>query len=155
MKVILSSRPRVRGRAGFERASSLVESLASRVAPADSLVEVNLVGERRMAELNRAYRRRRGASEILTFPYTAGPAGTVAGEDSVGEIFLCWARLEAGARRRHVEPVYYLLRLIAHGLCHLKGHSHDDEESESRMEEVERKLLRGLIPDEAIASLFE
>jgi probable rRNA maturation factor len=125
------------------------------VAPADSLVEVNLVGERRMAELNRAYRRRKGASEILTFPYTAGPGGKVAGEDAAGEIFLCWARLEAGALRRRVEPAYYMLRLIAHGLCHLKGHRHDDEESESRMEEVERKLLRGLIPKEAIARLFE
>ena len=155
MKVILNSRPRVRGRTGFERASGLVESLASRVAPADSLVEIDLVGERRMAELNRMYRRRRGASEILTFPYTPGPGERVAGEDAVGEIILCWARLEAGARRRRVEPAHYMLRLIVHGLCHLKGHRHDSEESESRMEEVERKLLRGLIPKEAIARLFE
>lgn len=106
-----------------------------------------------MSELNRVYRRRRGASEILTFPYDA--EGGITGEDALGEIFLCWTRLEAGARRRRVKPVHYMLRLIAHGLCHLKGHRHDDERSESRMEEVERKLLRGLIPKDVISRLFE
>jgi len=145
----------VRGRARFEEAAGLVESLASRVAPADSLVEVNLVGERRMAELNRIYRRRRGAAEILTFPYTAGPGEGTADEDALGEIFLCWKRLEVGARRRRVKPAHYMLRLLAHGLCHLKGYRHHDAESESMMEEVERKLLHGLIPKDAIARLFE
>ena len=143
------------GKAGFEEAAGLVESLASRVAPADSLVEVNLVGERRMAELNRIYRRRRGASEILTFPYSAHPGGGTAEEDALGEIFLCWTRLTAGAGRRRVSPTHYMIRLLAHGLCHLKGYRHDDEEGETEMEEVERKLLRGLIPKDVIACLFE
>ena len=62
--------------------------------------------------------------------------------------------MEAGARRRRVKPAFYMLRLLAHGLCHLKGYRHDDDESESRMEEVERELLRGLIPRDAIARLF-
>ena len=155
MKVILSCRPRVRGKAGFEKAAGLVESLASRVAPTDSLVEVNLVGERRMAELGRIYRRRKGASEILTFPYSTYPGGGTADEDALGEIFLCWTRLTAGARRRRVSSIHYMLRLLAHGLCHLKGYRHDDEENERKMEEVERKLLRGLIPKGVIARLFE
>ena len=155
MKVILSCRPRVIGREGFEEATGLVESLASRVAPADSLVEVNLVGEKRMTELNRIYRRRRGASEILTFPYSAGPDGGNTDEDALGEMFLCWSRLAAGAKRRRVSPAHYMLRLVAHGLCHLKGYHHGDGESERKMEEVERKLLRGLIPKDVIARLFE
>jgi rRNA maturation RNase YbeY len=155
VKVILSCRPRVRGKTGFERAAGLVESLASRVAPADSLVEINLVGERRMTELNRVYRRRKGAAEILTFFYSTDTGAGIAGEDVLGEIFLCWARLTAGARRRRVTPVYYMLRLLAHGLCHLKGYRHADEKGERKMEEVERKLLRGLVPEGVIARLFE
>jgi probable rRNA maturation factor len=145
----------VRGKAGFEEAAGLVESVASRVAPKDSLVEVNLVGERRMAELNRIYRHRRGASEILTFPYSEHPGGGTADENALGEMFLCWTRLTAGARRRRVSRTHYMLRLIAHGLCHLKGYRHGDEEGERKMEEVERKLLRGLIPKNVIARLFE
>lgn len=152
MKVILSCRPRVTGRTEFEESADLVRSLASRVPPAHSLVEINLVGERRMAELGRTYRRRRGASEILTFPY-GGEHG--AGEGAVGEIFICWKRLVAGAGRRCVDPRHYMLRLIAHGLCHLEGYRHDSEETEREMEEVERKLLRDLIPGEAIKRLFE
>lgn len=155
MKVTLSCRPRVKGRAEFEGMSDLVESLASRAAPSDSLVEINLVGERRMAELGRIYRRRKGASEILTFPYGTCPDGGDDDEDSVGEIFLCWARLSAGAHGRRVSPEHYMLRLLAHGLCHLKGYRHDDEKSEREMEEVESRLLRGLMPKDVIARLFE
>ena len=108
-----------------------------------------------MAELNRLYRGRRGASEILTFPYSGQPGGEEAGEDALGEIFICWKRLESGAKRRRVSSRDYLLRLIAHGLCHLKGFRHHDEEAERTMEEVEQKLLRGFVSNEALVRLFE
>ncbi len=108
-----------------------------------------------MAELGRIYRRRKGASEILTFPYGTNVGGEKDDEDAVGEIFLCWARLAAGARGRGVSPEQYMLRLLAHGLCHLKGYGHGDEQSERKMEEVESRLLRGLIPKDVIARLFE
>lgn len=107
-----------------------------------------------MAELGRTYRHRRGASEILTFPYS-GDTGGGADEDALGEIFLCWKRLVMGAGRRHVSPEHYMLRLVAHGLCHLKGYSHDSEGAERKMEEVERKLLRDLVPREVVTRLFE
>ena len=108
-----------------------------------------------MAELNRAYRRRKGASEILTFSYDTNTDGEGKEEDAVGEIFLCWSRLVVGARGRGVSPEHYMLRLLAHGLCHLEGYRHDDEKSERRMEEVESRLLRGLMPKGVIARLFE
>ncbi len=108
-----------------------------------------------MSELGRVYRRRKGASEILTFPYGTPLDGENGDEDAVGEIFLCWARLAAGARRRGVSPAHYLLRLLAHGLCHLKGYRHDDEKNERKMEEVESRLLRGLVPKDVIGRLFE
>jgi rRNA maturation RNase YbeY len=145
----------VKGRAEFEGISDLVESLASRVPPSDSLVEINLIGERRMAELGRIYRRRQGVSEILTFSYGTYAGGEEDGEDAVGEIFLCWTRLAAGARRRGVSPEHYMLRLLAHGLCHLKGYRHDDEKGERKMEEVESRMLLGLMPKDVIARLFE
>ncbi len=153
MKAILSCRPRVRGRERFNEASALIDSLVSRVLPEHALVEINLVGERRMAELNRKYRRRRGPSEILSFSYGTHQGGSH--EDTMGEIYLCWPGITRSAERRRVKSEEYMLRLIAHGLCHLKGYCHDDETEERKMEEVEKRLLHGLLKDGVIDRLFE
>lgn len=141
------------GRERFNETSALIDSLVFRVLPKHALVEINLVGERRMAELNRRYRGRRGPSEILSFSYASDPDGGQ--ENTVGEIYLCWPRLARGAERRRVEEEDYMVRLIAHGLCHLKGYRHDDEMEEGKMEEVEKGLLRGLLKNGVIDRLFE
>lgn len=116
------------------------------------LVEVTLVGERRMARMNRRYRGRRGAAEILTFDYGAAAGGCA--DDPRGEILICGKRLVAGARRAGVSRRAYLLRLLAHGLCHLKGHSHRGEAAGARMEAVERRCLEGLLSAREIGRLF-
>jgi probable rRNA maturation factor len=155
VKTILSCRPRVKGRERFREASPLIEQLASRVAPENGLVEINLVGERRISELNRIYRRRAGAPEILTFTYDSEPGRGRPQEDSLGEIFLCWPRLVAGAGRRRIPAKAYMLRLLAHGLCHMKGYRHDSGKGVLTMEGVEKKLLRGILTGDVIARLFE
>ncbi|MBN1884492.1 MAG: rRNA maturation RNase YbeY [Candidatus Krumholzibacteriota bacterium] len=134
----------------FELAQPAIRRLAGPVPPRGAAVELTLVGERRMADLNRTYRNRRGAAEILTFPY--GPDG--GGEDPVGEIFLCWKRIEAGARDRGVEPRHWLLRLVAHGLMHLRGHLHADPAAARRMERAERRVLEGFISPRVLDRLF-
>ena len=143
MKAILSCRPRVRGRERFNETSALIDSLVSRVLPKHALVEINLVGERRMAELNRKY----------SFSYDSHPGG--GNEDTMGEIYLCWPRIARSAERRRVKSEEYMIRLIAHGLCHLKGCRHDDETEERKMEEVEKRLLHGLLKDGVVDRLFE
>jgi rRNA maturation RNase YbeY len=154
MKIVPASRPMVKGRKDFERAVPIMEALASDLSPKNALVEVNLVGERRMAELNREHRGRKGASEILTFCYGRDPGLDREAESPFGEIFLCWQRLSKGALVRKVPCVAYLLRLFVHGLCHLKGYRHDDAGSERRMESVEKKLLRPHLPEEVVTRLF-
>jgi rRNA maturation RNase YbeY len=155
VKIVPSSRSRVKGKGEFERAAPLMEAVASCFPPEDALVEVNLVGERRMAELSRLYRSKGGASEILTFSYTEDPPADPSAENPVGEIYLCWRRIAVGAGKRSVSRRAYLLRLLVHGLCHLRGYRHDDTRSEKRMENVEKRILRQHLSEEEVARLFE
>ena len=154
MRIVSSSRPRVTGRAEFEKAVPRMKSLAEDLFPRRAVVEVNLNGERRRAGLNRKYRGRRGAAEILTFSYIDDMKEPAREETPAGEIYLCWKALAAGARRRKVSRQVYALRLLAHGLCHLKGLGHDDPGSERRMEEVERSLLEGHCAERELERLF-
>lgn len=139
-----SSSRAVSGRREFERAAPLIEELGSR-SRGPGAVEVTLIGERRMALLNRGYKGRKGAAEILTFSYDDDPSPAAGGP--AGEILICWKRLEASALALKVSKRSYLLRLVAHGLSHLEGHTHSGDAEAARMERRERSLLAGIIPE--------
>ncbi len=146
-----SSSPSVTGKSEFDRATCLIEAMGSRGA-GDRQVDIALVGERRMAGLNREYKGRRGAAEILTFVYDDDP--TPRGEGPAAEILICWKRLAASAARLNVSRRAYLLRLVAHGLSHLEGFSHGDDGEAERMEKRERKILEGIVPEKDLARMY-
>jgi probable rRNA maturation factor len=129
-----------------------MRAVAARVDGGGRPVEVGLVGERRMAMLNRRYKGRRGAAEILTFDYGTGRGASP--EDPRGEILICWKRLEARARGLRVSPGAYLLRLLAHGLCHICGYSHGTENLAARMEAAERRALGSTVSRRDLDRLF-
>ncbi len=118
----------------------------------DRQVDVTLIGERRMAVLNREYKGRRGAAEILTFVYEDDPSPT--GEGPSGEILICWKRLAASAGRLGVSRRAYLLRLVAHGLSHIEGFKHRDDMDAEGMEKREREILEGTVNEKDIEKMF-
>jgi len=141
----------VTGKREFDRAADLIEDLGPRCA-GDGRVDVTLIGERRMAVLNREYKGRRGAAEILTFVYDDDPAPS--GEGPVGEILICWKRLEVSAAKLGVSRQAYLLRLVAHGLSHMEGFTHGDDADTGRMERREREILKGSVDERDILRMF-
>ncbi|MDD4857554.1 MAG: rRNA maturation RNase YbeY [Candidatus Krumholzibacteria bacterium] len=152
MKLVIAQGARLGNRAACARLSPLLRTIAAGVPPRGSSVEVNWIGERMMTRLNRSYKKRTGAAEILTFP-CHGP--DPAREAPIGEIYLCRTRVLRGARRRRVSVRSYAARLLVHGLFHLRGHRHDDARSEARMEAAEERLLLALLPRGEVERLFE
>ena len=147
----LSSSPSVTGKREFDEAADSIESLGLACA-GDSRVEVILVGRRRMAALNRKYKGRRGAAEILTFVYDDDPSPE--GEDPAGEILICWERLASSAAAVGVPPGVYLLRLVAHGLAHIEGFTHSGDEEAERMERRELEILGGTVSRVELSRMF-
>ncbi len=105
-----------------------------------------------MARLNGTYKGRRGACEILTFPCAGGV--DPGKEAPIGEIYLCFDRLAAGAGRRGVSTRAYAARLLVHGLLHLKGFRHGDPRSEARMEAAEKRALGRHLSRRELERLF-
>ncbi len=146
-----SSNPSVRGKREFDRAAGLMEILGSRGAGARQ-VDVTLIGGRRMAMLNRDYKGRRGAAEILTFVYDDDRSPD--SEGAAGEILICWKKLAAASARLGVSRKAYLLRLVAHGLSHIEGFSHGDDGKAEKMERREREILAGIVSGRDLARMF-
>ena len=118
---------------GAIRAPGLGRWLAD-VAPrrARGLVTVALVADRQVRALNRRYRRMDAATDVLSFP--AGESGTL------GDVLIATgvARRQAAAAGHALGTELRVLAL--HGLLHLLGYDH--EEDDGQMARLERRLRR-------------
>ena len=110
-------------------------------------LSVMLVDPDQMSEYNRRFMGRNGPTDVLAFPLEDLTAGEVpprlTGEPPVvlGDVFLCPSEIEKRARREHLPFENFLHLLLAHGILHLLGYDHDEEETADAMERREEELL--------------
>ena len=118
---------------------------AALLAPAELTVRFVDAEEGRV--LNRDYRGKDYATNVLTFAYNEGePVG--ADEPTRADIVLCTDVLqkEAAAQDKTVEE--HTAHLVVHGVLHAQGYGHDDDEEAREMEQLESDVLAALgFPD--------
>jgi len=144
MVIAVSSRvkgapPERRVRALLSRAARLVPR--SRIQNPGSRIEVSVLfcGDRRMRALNRRYRRKDAATDVLAFPAEA--------PGLLGDIVVSVPYASRQARRRGEAPAREIERLLLHGLLHLSGYDHETDDGQ--MEALEMRLRRRLALAEA------
>ena len=119
---------------------------AEGVAPAVE-VEVALADEATVRDLNRLYRGRDEPADVLSFAALEGEAFlTPPGEaPSLGEVVICLPLAQSQASEAGRGVTGELAHLLTHGLLHLLGYDHEDDEAESRrMKTREDELLQSL-----------
>ena len=101
-------------------------------------ITVRIVGAAEARQLNRRYRGRDYAANVLSFPYTLS-RGLVQ-----GDIVLCAPVIarEALAQGKTLEA--HFAHLTVHALLHLQGHRHAGRREAAHMETLEKKLLAKL-----------
>lgn len=96
---------------------------------------VRLAGEQEMRELNRAYRGKDCATDVLSFPLGEKlPGGRYA-----GDVLLCVPLAEEQSRRIGHSLGRELLLLAIHGLLHLRGMDHETDHGQ--MLELQNRLF--------------
>jgi probable rRNA maturation factor len=103
----------------------------------DARVTLRIVGGREARALNRRYRGRDYATNVLTFVY----------DDDVslaGDIVLCAPVVLQEARSQRKTPVAHYAHLVIHGMLHLQGYDHERDDDAARMAARETALLRKL-----------
>ena len=107
-------------------------------------VSLILVGKTRMQRLNRTYRKRDYATDVLAFPMQDASQSPVA---FVGDVVICVPVALSQASRFGNTPDGELLRLLIHGTLHLLGYDHETTESEAkRMTRKEQAIFHRLTP---------
>lgn len=114
---------------------------AALLGPAE--INVRFVDAAEGQVLNRDYRKRDYATNVLTFAYNEGEE--LAPEDPVqADIILCTDVLqrEADEQKKTVEE--HTAHLVVHGVLHAQGYDHEHEEEAGEMEDLERDILEAL-----------
>jgi probable rRNA maturation factor len=106
-------------------------------------VEVNiaLFDETAARDLNKQYRGKNYATNVLSFPYQRLPREKSA---LLGELALCPAVIAREAREQRKVPRDHFAHLTVHGVLHLLGYDHENERDAKKMEAIERRVLAGL-----------
>jgi probable rRNA maturation factor len=122
------------------RLAALVERVAAAALEAAGArrgaeLSVLFTNDERMRTLNRDFRGKDAATNVLSFP-AAGPAGPL-----LGDIALARETVEAEAAADGKALEAHVAHLLAHGVLHLLGHDHVRDDEAERMEALESALL--------------
>jgi len=114
-------------------------ALAGRLHRADLAIRV--VGEKEGRALNRHYRGKDYATNVLSFPAEL-PAGVEL--PVLGDIVLCAPVIVREAREQGKLAPAHWAHMTVHGVLHLLGLNHEDPQEAEAMEGLEREILAAL-----------
>jgi probable rRNA maturation factor len=100
-------------------------------------ITVRIVGTDEGRTLNRDYRQKDYATNVLTFDYEAEPV-------VVADLILCAPVVEREARDEGRSLEAHYAHLLVHGTLHAQGHDHEIEAEAQAMEARETEVLRAL-----------
>lgn len=102
---------------------------------------IRFVDEAEARTINRDFRHKDYATNVLTFAYDALPHE--AGESTVAQadIILCTDVILKEAKAQKKTPSAHLAHLIIHGTLHAQGYDHETDRDAEEMEALETAIL--------------
>jgi probable rRNA maturation factor len=101
-------------------------------------VAILLADDETVRDLNARFRGKDAATNVLSFPAAANA------EKHLGDIVLAFGVCALEAREQARPLADHMSHLVIHGVLHLLGYDHADDDQAEQMEAVERDLLAGL-----------
>jgi probable rRNA maturation factor len=113
-------------------------------------VTICLVNDAEIAQLNKTFRKKKGPTDVLSFPGVARrrpvslrrSSATMKAGEYLGDIAISPATAQRYAKKHGRKLPGELRVLILHGVLHLLGYDHETDRGE--MERIERRLRKRL-----------
>jgi probable rRNA maturation factor len=100
-------------------------------------IAVRIVGEDEGRELNKGFRGKDYATNVLTFDYEHEPV-------VVADLVLCAPVVEREAREQGFTLEAHYAHLLVHGALHAQGYDHEEDDEAAAMESRESELMLAL-----------
>lgn len=103
-------------------------------------ITIRVVGEAESASLNQQYRSKTGPTNVLSFPMSSPHQDNFL----LGDIIICAPLVAKEAREQNKRCYEHWAHLTVHGILHLQGYDHQNEQDATRMEAQEIAILSSL-----------
>jgi len=108
-------------------------------------VNIQVVDEASISELNETYRHKSGPTNVLSFPFEAPPGlPEEEAEALLGDIVICAQVVCREAEEQNKILQAHWAHIVVHGVLHLLGFDHLNDEEAEEMESLEIQLLSEL-----------
>ncbi len=94
-------------------------------------ISVAIIGDAKIKNLNKKYRRRDKVTDVLAFDY--------------GEIFICLPQAKRQAKKLGHSLKNELATLLIHGILHLAGYEDETSKDRERMTKMQENIWRKII----------
>ena len=111
----------------------------------DAELTVRMVDAEEGQALNRDYRQKDYATNVLTFDYTQEPV-------VMADLILCAPVIEREAQEQNKALVAHYAHMLVHGALHAQGWDHLEDDEAQAMEQREREILAALGFDDPYAT---
>ncbi len=117
---------------------------AAQLAPAE--LTLRFVDAEEGRALNRDYRGKDYATNVLTFAYSEDSADGTSEDDGIvrADIVLCTDVLLKEAAEQGLTPEQHAAHLVVHGVLHAQGYDHEEDDEAAEMEQLETEILARL-----------
>ena len=135
--------PLLGDKALYERAAEAAVRFANPEQEAE--LTILLTGDEQVRELNRQYREIDASTDVLSFP--AGDIDPDSGNLYLGDLVISLPRALSQAETEGHPAQEELRLLVVHGVLHLLGYDHADEQEQAEMWAAQREILSRLDTD--------
>jgi rRNA maturation RNase YbeY len=136
----------------LDDAADTLESICESLDPEDATVGVVIVDDPFIRDINRRFRDRDLATDVISFSYLGDD--DVGADDLVGEVYVSHDSVAREAEEAGVAVAHMFLRVAVHGLLHVLGHDHGSSAAATRMQRREREILCAHLGPEPADALF-
>ena len=124
-----------------------VETVGRLYGAEDAEVSVTLTDDAHIHELNRTYRAVDRPTDVLSFALTESEEPEIVGaqgHEVLGDLVISLERMRAQAEEYGHSELRELSFLTVHGMLHLLGYDHMEEQERQEMEEEQRAVMEEL-----------
>lgn len=104
-------------------------------------LSVRIVENDESQALNEQYRDANGPTNVLSFPFEAQIPEPI---DLIGDLVICAPVVATEAKQQHKDLEAHWAHMTVHGVLHLLGYTHNNDQDALIMESLETEILQGL-----------
>ena len=105
----------------------------------DIIINLLLCDKAEITTLNINFRSKNKATNVLSFPAENTP-------NLIGDIALCLPVVQEEAVQLNIPEMHHFAHLFIHGVLHLQGFDHIEDDEAEIMEDLEKKILLTIFP---------